>query len=74
MTNKEIDMLAEKIAEKLWDRQQEEMVDIKKASEITGLAVKTLYKRKDAIGYLKRGKGLYFKRKCLEIYNQIRQK
>lgn len=77
MTRKELETLAELIAEKLYKRQQEDpgynLVPIEDASRITGLAVRSLYKVKDTIGYFKRGKKLFFNRKCLEEFNRQRE-
>lgn len=75
MTNREIEILAEKIAEKLIEKQKpkDRLVTVKEASEITGLAVNSLYNRKALIGYVKRGQKLMFSTENLEAYNRSRE-
>lgn len=75
MTAKEIEKLADFIAERLWQRHNEttDLVGVKEAGKITGLSVQSLYNRKNEIGYLKRGKSLMFSRKNLEAYNKGRE-
>lgn len=74
MTRKEMEALADMIVERLENRRKDEMVDVKAASLITGLSVQILYRRKEEIGYVKRGKALMFSRRNLEEYNRSRER
>lgn len=78
MTRKEIERIADLVAERLREkedqRHKDRLVDVREAMEITGLAAQTLYNRKMEIGYVKRGRGLYFQASNLEAYNRSRER
>lgn len=72
MTKKEISMLAGLIAEKLFQLNQNRLLTAEEAAGCLGLKVKSLYNRKDELGFIKRGKRIYFKESAIKAYMEGR--
>lgn len=70
MTERELNKLADKIAERLWQRQNQESewLTIEQAAQMMGVAVSTVRDHKDEIGYSKKGKRIYFKERSVKSY------
>lgn len=70
MTDREIDRIAKKTAQYLWEmqNQESEWLTIEEAAKMLGLAVATVYDHKNDIGYVKRGKRIYFKSRSVKSY------
>ena len=70
MTEREIEKIARKVAQYLWDMQNNERdwITIEETAKILQVNVRTVRDHRDEIGYVKRGKRIYFDRKRVNAY------
>lgn len=76
LTKREIRLIAEELANLLRQKEEEsdKLITAIQASELCGLSVKSLYNRKNEIGYVKMGNSLMFNEANIKAYAQSRIK